>query len=215
MRSTIHFGRLSYKKPFAAMTMVFFVWGFMMTWNDLLIPRFKDAFTLNYFEAMLVQFAFSAGYAIGALIYYLLSVLVGDPIGRIGYKNGVIIGLLIASVGSALFYPAALAVSYGFFLTALFVIGLGFAMLQIAANPYVIVLGPEATASSRLNLASGFSSVGTTIGPIVGGWLIFSSVHKARRICNRGSENSLPLLRCRLFPVGSHFRLCKITCSSN
>ncbi len=146
----------------------------MTVWNDVLIPRFKEAFTLNYLEAMLVQFAFFGAYGIGSLIYYIISMTSGDPINRIGYKNGVIIGLLIAAAGSALFYPAAVAKSYPFFLVALFVVGLGFAMLQIAANPYVTILGPEETASSRLNLSQAFNSFGTTIGPIIGGWLIFT-----------------------------------------
>jgi FHS family L-fucose permease-like MFS transporter len=156
------------------MTVLFFMWGFMTVWNDVLIPRFKDAFTLSYFQSMLVQFAFFGAYGIGSLIYYIVSIVSGDPINRIGYKNGVIIGLLIAATGSALFYPAAVLTSYPFFLIALFIVGLGFAMLQIAANPYVTILGPEQTASSRLNLSQAFNSFGTTIGPIIGGWLIFT-----------------------------------------
>jgi FHS family L-fucose permease-like MFS transporter len=103
----------------------------------------------------------------------------GDPINRIGYKNGVIIGLLIAAVGSALFFPAAQATSYPLFLAALFVVGMGFAMLQIACNPYVTILGPERTAPSRLNLSQAFNSFGTTIGPLIGGYLIFQVFNKA------------------------------------
>src|SRR5712671_3556939 len=125
----------THRGPFAVMTVLFFMWGFMTVWNDVLIPRFKEAFTLNYFQAMLVQFAFFGAYGIGSLIYYVISMLSGDPINRLGYKNGVIIGLLIAAGGSALFYPAAVLASYPFFLVALFIVGLGFAMLQIAANP--------------------------------------------------------------------------------
>ena len=164
----------TYRGPFALMTILFFMWGFMTVWNDILIPQFKDAFTLNFFEAMLVQFAFFGAYGVGALAYYIISMIWGDPINRIGYKNGVIIGLLLAAGGSALFYPAAMLVSYPFFLVALFVVGLGFAILQIAANPYVTILGPERTASSRLNLSQAFNSFGTTVGPIIGGWLIFT-----------------------------------------
>ena len=158
------------------MTSLFFMWGFMTVWNDLLIPRFKEAFTLNYFQAMLVQFAFFGAYAVGSLAYFIISALKGDPINRIGYKNGVIIGLLVSAVGSALFYPASVTVSYPFFLFALFVVGLGFAMLQISANPYVSILGSEATAPSRLNLSQAFNSLGTTLGPIVGGWILFRIV---------------------------------------
>ena len=163
----------TYRGPFAIMTVLFFSWGFMTVFNDILIPRFKTAFTLDYFDAMLVQFAFFGAYFIGSLVYFLISVTRGDPIARIGYKNGVVIGLLISAAGSALFWFAAGALSYRLFLLALFIVGLGFAMLQIAANPYVTILGPERTASSRLNLAQGFNSVGTTIGPLIGGYLIF------------------------------------------
>jgi FHS family L-fucose permease-like MFS transporter len=155
------------------MTVLFFMWGFMTVFNDILIPRFKDAFTLDYFHAMLVQFAFFGAYFIGSLLYFAISASLGDPIARLGYKNGVVIGLLISAAGSALFWPAATFLSYPLFLLALFVVGLGFAMLQIAANPYVTILGPERTASSRLNLAQAFNSLGTTLGPLVGGYLIF------------------------------------------
>ena len=156
----------TYRMPFTIMTILFFMWGFMTVWNDILIPRFKEAFTLDYFHAMLIQFAFFGAYTFGSLIYFVISMVSGDPINRIGYKNGVIIGLLIAASGSALFYPAAILTSYPFFLFALFVVGMGFAMLQIAANPYVTSLGPERTASSRLNLSQAFNSFGTTIGPV-------------------------------------------------
>jgi len=163
----------AYRGPFAVMTVLFFMWGFMTVFNDILIPRFKEAFTLNYFQAMLVQFAFFGAYFIGALLYFLISATAGDPIARIGYKNGLVIGLLISAAGSALFWPAATVLSYPLFLIALFVVGLGFAVLQIAANPYVTILGPERTASSRLNFAQAFNSMGTTIGPLIGGYLIF------------------------------------------
>ena len=163
----------NYRGAFAIMTSLFFLWGFMTVFNDILIPRFKAAFTLDYFRAMLVQFAFFGAYFVGALAYFIVSMAKGDPIGRIGYKNGVVLGLLISATGSALFWPAAALSSYPLFLGALFVVGLGFALLQIAANPYVTILGPERTASSRLNLAQGFNSLGTTTGPLIGGFLIF------------------------------------------
>src|ERR1700722_9968084 len=164
----------TYRGPFAIMTILFFMWGFITVWNDILIPNFKAAFTLTNFEAMLVQFAFFGAYGIGSLVYYIISMISGDPINRIGYKNGVIIGLLITACGCGLFFPAAINLSYLLYLLGLFVIGLGLAMLQIAANPYVTILGPEETASSRLNLSQAFNSFGTTIGPIIGGWLIFT-----------------------------------------
>jgi FHS family L-fucose permease-like MFS transporter len=169
----------TYRGPFAIMTILFFMWGFMTVFNDILIPRFKSAFELGYFQAMLVQFAFFGAYFAGALLYFCASALAGDPIARIGYKNGVVVGLLLAAAGSALFWPAAGLHAYGLFLLALFVVGLGFAMLQIAANPFVTILGPERTASSRLNLAQAFNSVGTTTGPLIGGVLIFQYFNKS------------------------------------
>ena len=164
----------TYRGPFAIMTVLFFMWGFMTVLNDILNAHFKDAFTLTNFQAALVQSAFFGAFGIGSLVYYVISMTSGDPINRIGYKNGVIIGLLLSALGTALFYPAAVLTSYTFFLIALFIVGLGITMLQIAANPYVTILGPERTASSRLNLSQAFNSVGTTIAPIIGGKLIFS-----------------------------------------
>ena len=101
---------------FAIMTSLFFLWGFMTVFNDILIPRFKEAFALSYFQAMLVQFAFFGAYFIGSLLYFLISTTKGDPIAKIGYKNGVVLGLLISAAGSALFWPAANMESYGMFL---------------------------------------------------------------------------------------------------
>jgi FHS family L-fucose permease-like MFS transporter len=133
----------NYRGAFAIMTSLFFLWGFMTVFNDILIPKFKEAFTLTYFQAMLVQFAFFGAYFVGSLIYFLISATIGDPIAKLGYKNGVVIGLVISAIGSGLFLPAAAAVSYPLFLAGLFIVGMGFAMLQIAANPYVTILGPD------------------------------------------------------------------------
>ncbi len=163
-----------YTSAFISLTFLFFMWGFMTVLNDILIPYLKDAFELNHTKAMLVQFAFFTAYFVGSLIYFIISFTSGDPINRIGYKKGIIAGLIISALGALLFYPAAQFHMYGFFLSALFVMGLGFTLLQIAANPYVAILGPEKSASSRLNLAQGFNSLGTTIGPVIGGYLIFT-----------------------------------------
>ena len=166
-------GQKSYTTAFSSLTALFFMWGFMTVLNDILIPYMKGVFDLNHTKAMLIQFAFFGAYFIGSVIYFTLSVIYGDPINRIGYKKGIIAGLLLSGIGSLLFYPAAQFHIYGFFLSALFVLGLGFTLLQIAANPYVAILGPERSASARLNLAQGFNSLGTTIGPVIGGFLIF------------------------------------------
>ncbi len=163
----------SYTVAFVVVTGLFFMWGFMTVLNDILIPYLKGVFDLNHTQAMFVQFAFFMAYFVGSVIYFFISITGGDPISRIGYKNGILAGLLISATGSALFYPAAEFKMYGFFLAALFIMGLGFTLLQIAANPYVAILGPEKSASSRLNLSQGFNSLGTTIGPLIGGFLIF------------------------------------------
>lgn len=152
---------------------LFFMWGFITCLNDILIPYLRGVFTLTIFQATLVQFAFFGAYFLGALIYFIFSVNFGDPINRIGYKNGIIIGLVLAGFGCFMFYPAAIYLQYGFFLGALFCLGLGLTMLQIAANPYVALLGRPESASSRLNLAQGFNAFGTTIAPVIGGFFIF------------------------------------------
>ncbi len=163
----------SHAFSFSIVIGLFFMWGFGTVMNDVLIPYLKGVFVLNHFQSMLVQTAFFGAYFIGSVAYFIISALGGDPINRIGYKNGIVIGLLISALGCLLFYPAADLVSYGFFLAALFILGLGFTLLQIAANPYVSILGPEEQASSRLNLAQGFNSIGTTLSPFLGGYFIF------------------------------------------
>ena len=161
--------------PFAVsiLTLLFFIWGFLTVLNDILIPYLKKIFELNYFEVMFIQFAFFGAYFIGSLIYFIVSSNFGDPISRIGYKRGILVGLVISAVAALLFYPAAALRIFPLFLIALFVLGLGFTLLQISANPYVAILGPVESASSRLNLSQAFNSFGTTIGPLLGGWLIF------------------------------------------
>jgi len=160
--------------PLVTMTLLFFMWGFITCMNDILIPHLKELFQLSFFESMLVQFAFFGAYFIGSLIYFLISHYKGDPINKVGYKKGIIAGVLLSAIGCCLFYPAASFSVYGFFLSALFVLGLGFTILQITANAYVTLLGPEESASSRLNLTQAFNSFGTTIAPVLGGHLIFS-----------------------------------------
>jgi FHS family L-fucose permease-like MFS transporter len=164
----------NYTSALITLTSLFFMWGFMTVMNDVLIPHLKNIFQLDYFRSMLVQTAFFGAYFIGALLYYLISSRSGDPINKIGYKNGIIIGLIISALGSTMFYPATILNIYGVYLLALFILGLGFTVLQIAANPYVAILGSPQTASSRLNLAQGFNSLGTTLGPLIGGTLIFT-----------------------------------------
>ncbi|WP_118193549.1 sugar MFS transporter [Albibacterium indicum] len=165
--------RPNYSFALSTLISLFFMWGFITCMNDILIPHLKELFQLTYLQSMLVQFAFFGAYFIGSLIYFLLSYFYGDPINKIGYKGGLLIGLLLSALGCFLFYPAEELLIYNMFLLALFTLGLGFTLLQISANPYVAILGPEESSSSRLNLAQAFNSLGTTIAPILGGFLIF------------------------------------------
>jgi len=160
--------------PMITMTLLFFMWGFITCMNDILIPHLKQQFQLNFQQSMLVQFAFFGAYFIGSVIYFMISYYKGDPVNKVGYKKGIIAGVLLSAVGCCLFYPAASFSVYGIFLTALFVLGLGFTILQITANAYVTLLGDEEGASSRLNLTQAFNSFGTTIAPVLGGHLIFT-----------------------------------------
>ncbi|MDE1171798.1 MAG: sugar MFS transporter [Verrucomicrobium sp.] len=151
-------------------TALFFMWGFITCLNDILVPHLKAVFDLNYVRASLIQFCF-----FGA--YFIMSFPAGWLVSRWGYQTGMVTGLLTCGTGTILFIPAADFLSYAFFLAALFVLATGVTLLQVAANPYVSVLGAPETASSRLNLAQAFNSLGTTIAPFLGGWLILSHVN--------------------------------------
>ena len=152
--------------PLAIITTLFFMWGLLTALNDVLIPHLKALYTLNYVQAMLVQFCF-----FGA--YFLVSLPAGMLIKRIGYQNGAVAGLIIAAAGCALFYPASNS-GYALFLFGFFVLASGITILQVAANPFVTVLGDARNASSRLTLTQAFNSLGTTVAPTLGGILILS-----------------------------------------
>ncbi len=182
----------SYAVPMAVMTTLFFMWGVIAVMNDILIPYLKKIFELSRAESMLVQMSFFSAYFTGSLIYFIISSTKGDPIDKIGYKNGILYGLGISAIGSLLFYPAAEIRSLGFFLVALFILALGLTLLQIASNPYVAILGPPKSASSRLNLAQGVNSLGTTLAPIFGGFLIFKFfAHWGQPLLNSMGEKIL------------------------
>jgi len=151
----------------SVLTSLFFMWGFITCLNDILIPHLKAAFTLNYTQAMLIQFTF-----FGA--YFIVSLPSGILVDKIGYKRGIVIGLVTAAIGTLLFYPAAGIRSYPLFLGAFFILAAGITLLQVAANPYVAILGKPETASSRLNLTQAFNSLGTTLAPFFGSFLILS-----------------------------------------
>jgi FHS family L-fucose permease-like MFS transporter len=148
-----------------SVTTLFFMWGFLTVLNDILVPHLRSVFDLSYFQVSLIQFVF-----FGA--YFLMSIPAGKVVAVLGYKGSMVAGLLTAAAGTLCFYPAASFLSYGFFLGALFILSTGITILQVAANPYISALGRPATASSRLNMAQAFNSLGTTLAPYFGGWLI-------------------------------------------
>lgn len=160
-----------YSGALTLLTSLFFIWGFITSLNDILIPHLKSVFTLNYTEAMLIQFCFFAA-------YFLVSVPSGMLVKKIGYQGGIILGLAITGSGCLLFYPAAELRLYPLFLSAFFVLASGITLLQVAANPYVTLLGSPETASSRLTMTQAFNSLGTTIGPYLGALFILASAVK-------------------------------------
>jgi len=157
--------KANYRMAFGLMTSLFFIWGAIVSLNDILIPHFKGLFNMNYTETMLIQFCF-----FGA--YFLMAIPASMLIERIGYKKGISFGLVTIGMGALIFLPASWLISYPLFLFGLFIMATGSVILQVVANPYVLVLGPSETASSRLNLAQGINSLATTLAPLVGGILI-------------------------------------------
>ena len=153
---------------FVSLIILFFLWGLLTSLNDILVPHMKAAFDLQHWQAQLIQFFF-----FGA--YFLMSWPAGRVIQKVGYKRGIVIGLLLMGLGCFVFYPASIVKVYGVFLLGLFILASGITILQVAANPYVAIIGPPETAASRLNLAQGFNSLGHTIAPLFGAWLILQN----------------------------------------
>src|SRR5271169_5810668 len=158
----------NYTRPLVIVTTLFFMWGFLTCLNDILVPHLKSIFDLSYARVMLIQFAFFSA-------YFLFSVPWSRIVNVIGYHSTMVVGLLTMAAGAFLFLPAASAASFPLFLTALLILAAGITGLQVAANPYVVVLGKPETASSRLDLTQAFNSLGTTIAPKIGGFLILSA----------------------------------------
>jgi FHS family L-fucose permease-like MFS transporter len=156
----------------AFMGMIFFLFGFVTTFNITLADKFKAVFELSNFQAQLVNGAFF-------FTYFVLSFAAGGIIKKIGYKAGVILGLLLVAIGSFLFFPAAKAISFPFFLFAIFIMAGGVVFLQVAANPYVTALGPSETASGRLNLTQALNSIATYLAPIIAGVFVFKTAADA------------------------------------
>src|SRR5579864_8461692 len=157
----------NYARPLAIVTTLFFMWGFLTCLNDILVLHLKSIFDLSYARVMLIQFAFFSA-------YFLFSLPWSRIVNEIGYQRTMVTGLLTMALGAFLFLPAAASASYPLFLTALLILAAGITGLQVAANPYVVIIGKPATASSRLDLTQAFNSLGTTIAPTIGGLLILS-----------------------------------------
>ncbi|SMC86170.1 sugar MFS transporter [Pedobacter nyackensis] len=162
----------SYVPALISLAVLYFMMGFITVLNDTLVPFFKQGFTLTYSQSSLVQFYFF-------LTYGLISIPSGKLVEKIGYKNGMVAGFIIASFGAFLFFPASIYHQYSLFLAALFIVAIGIVLLQVAANPYITVLGKPETAASRLTLVQGIGSMGTTIAPVFGAHFILSRLHES------------------------------------
>src|ERR1700732_2436282 len=162
----------SYGGPLAILTTLFFMWGSLTSLNDVLIPYAQHVFNLSLAKSMLIQTAFF-------LAYFVFSIPSSKIIDWLGYKRAIVVGLLLMVIACLGFYPAAKIPSYPFFLLALIVLATGITILQVAANPYVAVLGKAETASSRLNLTQAFNSLGTAIFPWIGAHLILGTTATA------------------------------------
>src|SRR6266704_3384958 len=156
-----------YGAPLILVTTLFFLWALGVNLNDVLIPHLKKVFDLNDFQSALIQVAFFGGYCLSALP-------AGRLLERIGYKNGIAVGLLTCATGALLFIPAASIQVYGLFLFASFVMACGQGVLEVASNPYVTLLGPAESSERRLNLAQSFNAVGAVVTPIVGAAFILT-----------------------------------------
>ena len=165
-------GNTNYTFALTSLTSLFFMWGFITCLNDILIPHLKGVFDLSYSQAMLVQFCF-----FGA--YFIVSLPAGVLVKKLGYQKGIVSGLLIAAIGCLCFYPAASLHSYPVFLMALFILASGITLLQVSANPFVSLLGDPKTASSRLTMTQAFNSLGTTVAPSFGAFLILNEAAQA------------------------------------
>lgn len=162
---------------------VFFFWGFVAASNDILIPVFKEKLNLEQWQSQMISFAFYVAYTVGSLIYFALSRFTGgDILNRIGYKNGIALGLVISALGTLLFYPAAETSSFPIFISGLFIVGLGFSLQQTAANPLAINLGDPSKGAQRLSLAGGVNNIGTTIGPVLVSFAIFGALSPGAKL---------------------------------
>jgi len=170
---------------FGTLITIFFFWGFVAASNDILIPVFKKALDLSQFESQLISFAFYVAYTVGSILYFVISAaLKKDVLNKIGYRNGLALGLIISAAGTLLFIPASNNASFAMLISGLFIVGLGFALQQIAANPLAIQMGDPSKGNIRLSMAGGINNVGTTIGPVIVSFAIFGGVSSGNTTLN-------------------------------
>lgn len=200
----------NYRFALASLTSLFFMWGFITCLNDILIPHLKAIFELTYMQAMLVQFCF-----FGA--YFIVSLPSGLLVKKMGYQKGIVLGLIVAAIGCLCFYPAASLHSYPIFLIALFILASGITLLQVSANPYVNMLGDAKTASSRLTMTQAFNSLGTTIAPLFGAWLILDQVTDLMSVQESAQAVQMPyvLLASMLLGLAALFSYLKLPLMSS
>ncbi|SDE29962.1 MFS transporter, FHS family, L-fucose permease [Mucilaginibacter pineti] len=166
----------NYASALYTLVIVFFFWGFLAASNGVFIPFCKEHFHLTQFESQLIDFTFYGGYFIGSLILYFASQASKvDIMNKLGYKNGIILGLIISAVGALGMIPAIATGSFGFILAVFFIIAVGFSLQQTAANPFVVALGEPETGSNRLNFAGSINNIGGLLGPVVVGVILFGS----------------------------------------
>ena len=187
---------------FYTLTIVFFFWGFVAASNDILIPVFKEKLHLQQWQSQMISFAFYVAYTVGAIIYSFISKLIGgDILNKLGYKNGIALGLIISTIGALMFYPAAQTASFALLISGLFIIGLGYSLQQTAANPLAIIMGDPKKGSQRLNLAGGVNNFGTTIGPVLVSLAIFGSITAKTQVASIESVKYPYLVLGALFIV--------------
>ena len=199
---------------FGTLVTVFFFWGFVAASNDILIPVFKDKLNISQGQAQMISLAFYVAYTVGAIIYYLISKASGgDILNRLGYKNGISVGLIISALGALLFYPAAMSASFPLLISGLFIIGLGYSLQQTAANPLAIIMGDPASGAQRLSMAGGVNNFGTTIGPLLVSFAIFgsASVTGAARVASISSvKGPYLILGAAFLVIAAIFKFSKL-----
>jgi len=191
---------------FGTLITIFFFWGFVAASNDILIPVFKKALNLTQFESQLISFAFYVAYTVGSILYFAISALLKkDILNKIGYRNGLALGLIISAVGTLLFIPASNNASFIMLISGLFIVGLGFALQQIAANPLAIQMGDPSKGNIRLSMAGGINNVGTTIGPVIVSFAIFGGVSSGESTLNLTAVQTPYICLGIAFVVGALF----------